>query len=215
MKRLIFTYISIALVSCMSNKDAIKTIHKNRLEITTDSLCLNRYYFKNEPLNGTYKIKQKHLFSKNYSIWNIKNGYFNGENSYYNKGYISNLINYKNGLMDGYYISYVNGVKSVSQTYKEGLLWGQDIYYTNQGNDTISIAEIFADKNKMNLYATDIHTLKYYSSISLNLLLNTCILEASVYYQNFYLKKDSTLVYEKVWLRADDGTYHLDTRTKY
>ncbi|WP_027470735.1 hypothetical protein [Saccharicrinis fermentans] len=202
--------------SCITVKDGVNVYFFKKIDVTTSD-CRKQYFYKGEPLNGNYIIKSKRFFCRGYSNQHFKDGFDNGKKTHYYKGLMKYQYTYKNGLLDGEQIDYYDGEKWQLTTRRNGLLWGDTWYYTNNRIDTTITAKIYTDKDKMDTYASSVFQLHHYKNIPLGLGLfnNECLLKAPVFEQNFYLQKDSTLVYKKTWIRSKDGHYYLEKEEEF
>lgn len=210
MKPLFLLLLTVLILSCSSNKYFVDVIRRKKISVEYDSVyCIKNYSYKNIPLNGKYKIRKRVLFPRIYDIWNVKNGLFEGKYTVYKNGKPYRIIEYKKGLQDGKEIKYEDGVISWTQMYKEGLPWGSKVSYDYNGCDTSLVVDLFADKDKMDIYIDKPH-INIYKTMHLCLLINACEkLKVDEYPQYFYSKKDSSLLLKRIWKRQDIGSYEL------
>ena len=214
MKLFNFFLIVSFFTSCIAAKDGVKVFYFKKIDVKTSD-CREQYSYKGEPLNGNYIIKSRRFFCRSYSNQHFKDGFDNGKKTHYYKGLMKYQYTYKDGLLDGEQIEYSDGKKWQVSTRRNGLLWGNKLSYGENRRDTLLFAKAYTYNDKMDLYISNVYHLFSYKFIPFSILENECLLKAPVFEQNFYLLKDSTLIYKRTFLRNKDGHYYLEKEEEF
>jgi hypothetical protein len=206
MKKIIIYTLSIIVLQ-FTACHTYKTVSSKRIDCDD----FRTFYIKDKPMQGAYKVRYGNRI---YGFKNFENGLIEGKFLEYTKHVISTETNYKNGYKDSIEIWYKKGIKTISFSYKNGFLWGEKVYYEDNGIDTCFTIGYYADPYKMDIYVDDYYTMESDRNNHLNLIMQPCIIKADVYPQRYYLKSDSTLIYESIWHRIDSCS-HINKQYGY
>ncbi len=197
----------IFLIGCSTNKEInLQKIYKNQ-QIS---------YYKDALMDGKY-TERSNLFRRLlgfYLITNYKHGLLDGEWSHFEKGKLTEQVNYINGLKHGLEIQYRNDIKYSSRLFNNGFLWGENVFFEDNGIDTSYTIGYYADPYKMDIYVDTYFTMECDRIFHINQIMQPCIIKADEYPQHYYLKSDSTLIYECIWHRVD-SCYHVNKQYGY
>ncbi len=212
----ILVYITFfTLMSCQFNKAVFVNVRPRHLQIVTDINNRTVYYYKKCLMEGNYKYKSKFGgILGNYTIQSYSDGVENGMYFEYRKGRLEHQAQYLNGYKDGTETFYLNGVKTSSWPFKLGFSNGDMILYMNEGLDTAYTVRYSSDAFEMNIYVDNLIIMESNRINHINLIMQPCIIKADEYPQRYYLKSDSTLIYECIWHRVD-SCYHTNKQYGY
>ncbi len=196
--------ITLILLIVFSSCSQIRTIRNNKINTTELDEGKLFYSYKKKPMNGIFKIRYG---QGEYSLVNLHNGFLHGKKLLYRNRDIYKEANYKNGLLTGDLIWFSGGVKKTQYTLEDGLPNGIKLVFAENGQDTIRSLIYVTTPFKMDIYVDNLHDAVVDAMGHIILSTELCALKAEEFVQSYYLKKDSTLLKTKVWIKTGDCLY--------